>query len=273
LMAPFATVEDGLFESGLLDELLAGIKAGTLPTTAEDAFSDVLAEAEANLAAVRSPLDAELWGTEMLGILTSSGFDLPATEDFVAEAIVPMAEEAGTPTALAMLVVLSGIGGPSLSGAAAGARRRLVGRGVPEPAWSEKIGAPAVRACWVYGDDFGEQESVTVTFAYGHKRHGLCVLIDHNLGGGVKDSYVAGRVPTLRRQMFDMASDDPVTSCEEVTPAEAAGRLESSYGLPGVPLVARPSGRRRPHPGAAPLPCGAIARISVAPWLQSPATA
>ena len=124
LLTPLAAVEEWLADTGFLEEVLAGIEDGMVPGTPEEAFNHVLAEAEANLATVRSPLDAEMWGSEMLGVLTSSGFDLCAAEDFVAEAIVPMAEDAGTPTALAMLVVLSGIGGPRLSGVAAGARRR-----------------------------------------------------------------------------------------------------------------------------------------------------
>jgi hypothetical protein len=237
LPASPAAVEDWLAESGLLDELLAGLEQGTLASAAEEAFSNVLAEAEAYLATVRSALDAEMWGSEMLGIVTSSGFDLSAAEDFVADAIVPMAEEAGTPPALAMLVVLGGIAGPRLSSTAAVSRRRPIERGVPEPAWAEGIGAPTVGPCWVYGDVFGGQESVTATFAYGRARHALCVLIDHNLGGGVKDSYVVGRVPTLRRRMFDMASDDGATFCEEVAAADAAHSLRQAMACPECPWL------------------------------------
>ncbi len=229
-------LEDWLAEWGVLEQVDFAGAQGVLPTP-EEAFGEVLAGAEAILATVRSPLDAEMWGSEMLGILALPPLPPAAAEDLVAEAIVPMAETAATPTALAMLIVLGSLGGPRLSGAATAARQRVVEHGVPEPRWAERVGSPTVGPCWVYGDAFGDQESVTTTFSYGRKRHGLCVLIDHDLGGGLKDCYVVARVPMLRRQMFDMASDDPVSFCEEVSAADATGRLREAMDAPECPWL------------------------------------
>jgi hypothetical protein len=217
-----------------LDELrlmLASPPFGTF----EDVCSVVLAEAESYLAKVRSPLDAEMWGSEMLGMLTSSGEDLPGAESFVAETVVSVLEQAGTAAALAVLVVLSGISGPAMSSAAARARQRLAVAGVPEPSWAGTTGAPTVGGCWLYRDVFGEQECVYATFAHGRQRHALCVLVDHDLGGGVKDSYVTARVGTLRKKLFGMADDEPFSICEDVPISEAAERLSEAVALPECP--------------------------------------
>jgi len=230
-----AELEGYLTESGFLDELCS-VAEGMLPGTPEEAFSEILAEAEANLASVSSPLDAELWGSEMLAIAGLGGIDLAAAEDLVTEAIVPMAESAGTEPALAMLVVMAHVGGPRLATAAQAARLRMVPLGIPEPVWAKGLGAPTVGPCWLYADYFGEQESVTLTFAYGRKRHALCVLIDHSLGGGVKDAYLCDRVAGLRQQMSRVAEHD-LSYLEDVTPEDAAARLGRAVAAPECPRL------------------------------------
>ncbi|MHB8246146.1 MAG: hypothetical protein ACYDGN_12490 [Acidimicrobiales bacterium] len=126
--------------------------------------------------------------------------------------------------------MLGALAGPRLSSAAALARRHLVEAGVVEPPWAESLGAPRLGECWVYGDDFGDQESLVLTFAYGRKKDAVCVLIDHNLGGGVKDAYVSVRVPTLRQQMFEAAEDDP----PRTAPPTRARRELSGFQPPGL---------------------------------------
>lgn len=219
---------------GLLEELLA---AGVLPGTPEEAFEEVLSEAEVNLASVAGELDAEMWGSEMLGAFDLSGLSQAAVEEMLGEVIVPMAEAAGTPTALALVTVLAALGRSRLAKAASDARGRLVGKGVPEPPWSSRIGAPAVGPCWVSADVFGEQEALSVTFRYGRTQHALCVLVDHSLGGGVKDCYVAGKVPTLRRRSLEMAEDNPVAFFEDLEPKEAARRLQEALARRECPQL------------------------------------
>jgi len=184
LLSTAAVIDDWLADLGLADVLRAGIEAW-IPGTSEDAFARVLVDAETILAEGCSPLDAGMWGSEMLGMLALPGLEVAAVEDLVEEMVVPMAEASCTPTALAVLSVLGALGGPRLSRAAALARQHLVGAGVVVPHWSESLGAPRVGSCWVYGDDFGDQESLVLSFAYGRKKHAVCVLIDHTLGGGV----------------------------------------------------------------------------------------
>ena len=59
------------------------------------------------LGEIASPLEAELWGSDILAAL--GGMHSPA-----AQAIVPAAERSGSPEALAILRVLSALGWPEL---------------------------------------------------------------------------------------------------------------------------------------------------------------
>ena len=80
----------------------------------DDAFAAVLTEARMVLAEIASPLEAELWGSDILAAL--GGMHSPA-----AQAIVPAAERSGSPEALAILRVLSALGWPELRAEAASA--------------------------------------------------------------------------------------------------------------------------------------------------------
>ena len=92
----------------------------------DDAFAAVLTEARMVLAEIGSPLEAELWGSDILAAL--GGMRSPA-----AQAIVPAAERSGSPEALAILRVLSALGWPELRAEAAEAASRLAGQGGAGP--------------------------------------------------------------------------------------------------------------------------------------------
>ncbi len=84
--------------------------------------------------------------------------------------LVPAAEAASTPEALALLRVLAAVGSPPLRAAAGQAAARLSAHGVADPPWARTVGAPRVGDCWHYADVGGRQESLTMTFAYGGLR-------------------------------------------------------------------------------------------------------
>ncbi|MHB8451757.1 MAG: hypothetical protein ACYDAQ_15125 [Mycobacteriales bacterium] len=224
-----------LAKSGLLGELAQSLFGGWLPTAGGDGFDLFLADAEASLATVRSQLDAERWGSEMIGMLTLAGSEPAEVEELLAERLVPLAERADTPAAQAMLVALSAVGGPLLSPAARTAQGRLSARGVAEPAWADGLGRPVVGRCWRYTGVFEDQESLVTTFRYGRKSHALCTFIDYDLGGGVKDCYVTDRVERLRCQMQRFTEEDPSTYCEDIDPADAADRLGEAVSRPECP--------------------------------------
>jgi len=177
------------------------------------------------LSHVREPVDAELWGSDMIGALARSASDDTTAMGEVASALVPAAEEAASTESLALLRIFAAIGSPALRAAAAQAADRVAELGVPEQSWVAELGLPKVADCWHYGDIGGRQESVTVSFAYGSKQHALSVLIDHGRGGKIKDVWV-GDAAGLLDKTFLAADTDPLVVFERLEPAEAHRRLE-----------------------------------------------
>src|SRR5215471_7623958 len=160
------------------------------PIEPSRAFGVVLSEAQEILSRVRKPVDAELWGSDMIGALSASAADTDDVMTELATSLVPAAEQAATPEALALLRIFGAIGSPELRAAAVQAAERVIERGVPDPDWAATIGSPTVGECWHYSDVGGRQESVTMSFSYGISEHALSVLIDHGRGGGIKDAWV-----------------------------------------------------------------------------------
>jgi hypothetical protein len=80
-----------------------------------------------------------------------------------------------------------------------------------------------VRA-WEYKDVFGQQTSVGLLFDYAGREHAILTLVDHSLGGGVKDAFlVEGRLASrLRDDTWERLADDPAAVIEDVDAARAA---------------------------------------------------
>jgi hypothetical protein len=204
------------------------------PLVPSVAFGAVLSEAHDLLPQVHEPVDAELWGSDMIGALCGSADGETDVMAMLATSLVPAAEEAGTPEALALLRIFGAIGSPGLRAAATEAAERVTARGVPDPGWAAEIGSPRVGPCWHYGDVGGRQESVTMTFGYGEKEHALSVLIDHGRGGGIKDAWVRDAAGMLD-QTWLTANNDPLVIFERLEPAQASERLRSAIGAGECP--------------------------------------
>jgi hypothetical protein len=139
------------------------------PLRPAQASNVVLSEAREVLPHLHKPIDAELWGSDIIGALSGGGADGAGAggADVMAEltaSLVPAAEESATPEALALLRILAAIGSPALQAAAAEAADRVTAAGVTDPDWASAIGSPTVGKCWHYGDVGGRQESITVSF-------------------------------------------------------------------------------------------------------------
>jgi hypothetical protein len=186
-----------------------------------EAFAAVLTEARMVLGEFTGPLDAELWGSDILAAL--GGLKSNAATE-----IVPAAEATGTAEALAILRVFAAVGWPELRSAAMQAADRLAKRGLDEqgldePPWAALMGAPTVRECWRYGDDRGLQEAVTMSFSYEAERHVVSLLLDHGFGGAIKDVWVGAAGDVLARTRA-MADQDPTMVFEMISPSDAHAR-------------------------------------------------
>ncbi len=200
---------------------IAKLFAPLRPAQASDV---VLNEAGQVLSHVRLPIDAELWGSDMIGALTSAESNNTEVMTELAKSLVPAAEQRATPEALGLLRVLGAIGSPALQEVATEAAERVVAGGVQDPDWASAIGLPAVGACWHYGDVGGRQESITASFRYGSAEHALSVLIDHGKGGAIKDAWVDDAEGLLDKTWM-AAENDPLIVFETIEPSDAHQRL------------------------------------------------
>jgi len=199
------------------------------PVAVEDTFAGVLTEAAGILGALDDPVDAELWGSDLIGALAASAASQASLMDALIGSLVPAAETAATPGSLALLRVFAAIGSPALRAAAGPAAARASGRGVADPPWAASLGSPQVGECWHYMDVGGRQESLTMTFRYGDRPHAVCVLIDHSCGGKIRDAWVT-KAAGLRAETEQAAQDDPHVLFEMIDAAEAGRKLKAAIG-------------------------------------------
>jgi hypothetical protein len=211
------------------------------PIAPSAAYGVVLDEAQDVLTAVRAPVDAELWGSDTLGALTRT-----VSEDQVAADFVPLAEKAATPGALALLRVFASLGSAELRKSATQSAERIIATGVADQPWAAGLGTPQPGACWRYGDVSGQQESVTVTFAYGVKEHALSVLIDHNSDGKIRDVWVNDAAGLLDKTFLAAENDEGVTF-EKITPAQAGEKLRQAFAAGEAPRKPDQSDDIRAH--------------------------
>ncbi|MGH9041437.1 MAG: hypothetical protein ACRDZ3_14525 [Acidimicrobiia bacterium] len=166
-------------------------------------FEGVLRSARNHLVHARTPLAAEVWASGLLSVWQTEPNSPGDTDldDGFGEALVRHARGDGTPEAAATLWALAGVVPARLATKARTAAASLERSGIPAPAWAGEVGQSRPTEAWLGRDVYGDQEIVIVGFAYSNgDEHALCVLVDHNLSGAAKDTYLTdGLASTLVR--------------------------------------------------------------------------
>ncbi|MFC7562497.1 hypothetical protein ACFQU9_04390 [Actinomadura namibiensis] len=195
------------------------------------------------LLAVRSPLDAELIVSEILGSWWGHRMPGGDVEEVIGEALIGHAARAGTPAALALLTGIANLGTRRQEALAEQAALELMERGVARPGWAEHVGMVTPGQCYVSRDVYGDQESVVCTFTYGGAdRHALVVLVDRNKAepvpsaparsgrppapGMVRDAWVSSRVDELLEHCRRESRENPLMRFEEVDPRDTRALLQ-----------------------------------------------
>ncbi|MCD0451829.1 hypothetical protein LO762_21905 [Actinocorallia sp. API 0066] len=204
-------------------------------------FDDMLVHAR-ELLAVRSPLDAELIVSEILGAWYGGRSGRGDVERVVGEALLDHAVGSGTPAALALLSGVAQLGTPRQQRHAERGALRLMGTGVARPPWAERLNLVQSEACYLSRDVYGDQKSVICTFTYGgEERHALVVLVDENLGGRwdipaegglVRDAWVSSHVDRLLDHCRAEAAGE-LMEFDEMDPHETRALLEPALDLTG----------------------------------------
>ncbi|WP_344589604.1 hypothetical protein [Actinomadura vinacea] len=145
------------------------------------------------LLAVRSPLDAELIVSEILGSWWGRRVPGGDVEEVIGEALVDYAADVGTPAALALLTGIAYLGTPRQAAKAERAALALMERGVARPGWADRVGMVLPEECHVSRDVYGDQDSIICTYTYGGRdRHALVVMVDRNKPGAVHAAVLHG---------------------------------------------------------------------------------
>ncbi len=109
--------------------------------------------------------------------------------------------------------------------APAAAADRLAATGVAEPPWRDFLGrSRPTAAALLYEPAFDDGVSVIVEFTEpGGDAHALSVFIDHNLGGAVKDVFLADPIATLTIPEGDRVA------IRDLDLGEARARIEDAF--------------------------------------------
>ncbi|HEX2318494.1 MAG TPA: hypothetical protein VHJ18_05885 [Streptosporangiaceae bacterium] len=232
-----ADFPSGSGRSGSAGRLVRGV----VPQPPNALFAEMLRAAREMLA-VRSPLDAELMVSELLGTWWRQQPARGArngrapvrratdVEQLVGEGLVGYAAEQGSPAALALLSGIACLGTQRQAIKAERAALDLMERGVARPAWAEHAGAVAAAECYVNTDAFGDRDEVICVFSYaGRDEHALVVIVDYNAGGMITDGWVTSQVGKLLDYCHNLSEPEgPRSTFNRVDAPDVRRLLESA---------------------------------------------
>ncbi|MGH2723678.1 MAG: hypothetical protein ACRDI0_05330 [Actinomycetota bacterium] len=160
------------------------------PHRALEDLAGKLLQDGAELATLDDPLRVEFEVSGFLALIRMVAGDDP--EPVLTEVLVPRLERAGTPVARALLLAMAALSGADLARACREASDRLGRAVVPGPPWEPEVGHPRFAGAWRSTEAYGDQYGLLILLEYPPRRpHLVTAIIDHNLGGIVKDASVA----------------------------------------------------------------------------------
>jgi len=203
------------------------------------------------LLAVRSPLDAELMVSELLGTWwgqrpSRSGRRevrrrRASIEELIGEGLVAYAAEQASPAALALLSGIACLGTPRQAAQAELAALDLMDRGVARPGWAEHVGAVVSAECYLNSDAYGDRDEVVCVFSYaGQEQHALVVVVDYNTGGMACDGWVTSQVSKLLEYCSDasrLSHGQGEGQAAQRPPAGRGTALQVGHGAAAANLV------------------------------------
>jgi hypothetical protein len=200
-----------------------------------NALFDELLQAARELLAVRSPLDAELLVSDMLGTWwpqrhhTVGG---AGVEQLIGEGLVGYAAQQRSPAALALLSGIACLGTSRQAAAAEQAAITLIDAGVRSPRWAEHLGAVSPAECYVNPDEWGDLDEIICVFSYaGEEPHALVTLVDYNASGMIRDGWVSSQVDKLLdhcRRASAQAASRPEYSFRQIDASQARKTLQTA---------------------------------------------
>jgi hypothetical protein len=191
-----------------------------------------LLHAARELLAVRSPLDAELMVSELLGTWWPQRHHSAGgagVEQVVGEGLVDYAAGQPSPAALALLSGVACLGTPRQAIAAEQGAITMIESGVKAPSWADHLGAVTPAECYVNSDEWGDQDEIICVFSYaGEEPHALVSVVDYNSEGMIRDGWVTSRVDKLLEHCTQAAAGKPADKFRQIDPPQARRVLQAA---------------------------------------------
>ena len=218
-----------------VEALIAWLGEMGMGESPQETLDGILAGWQPLLKRGAGALEAELSGAEFLRMfevtLGASDSANPLSQ------LITDAASTGAREALAMARVLQRLGPLPVRRAATAAATRLAAAGVQDMPWARSLGTPEWVSAFGFADPLGSQQSLAVEFRYGKRSHACVLLIDHDLGGGIKDCWFTDEVPKIRAQ-FRVAASEVANGLTEYTAGQAAAMLRQALAAPECPADA-----------------------------------
>ena len=175
-------------------------------------------------------LEAEQWASTIVGTWHVRPMPGQDVEAMFFPGFVDALERLGTARALATLRALAAVGAGGHRRRATAAADRLAAKGHAEAPWAAMLGQVQPTAAALMSEQsFDDGVSVLIEFAgAGYEPHTFGIYIDHNLGGLVKDSFLAGPLSEVRAQLNRTAPNGVGLSIGDLDLAEARARVEAA---------------------------------------------
>jgi len=175
-------------------------------------------------------LEAEQWASMLIGTWHARPMPGQDVEAMFFPGFVDALEALGATPALATLRALAAVGGEAHGRRASAAADRLAARGLAESRWAATLGqAHPTAAALMSEEAFDDGLSVMVEYAGpGYEPHTLGIYIDHNMGGLVKDVFLAGPLTEVRGQFNRDAPNHVGLVIRDLDLDEARARVEAA---------------------------------------------
>jgi hypothetical protein len=179
-------------------------------------------------------LEAEEWASGLVGTWRTGAAPAQDVDHLFGVGLVAALEALGGPGALAVLRALGSIGAPPYRRLAGQAGDRMAALGVVEPEWNEGLGTARPVAALLMSEETGFDDGVSVMVEFAApsgELHTIGAYIDHNLGGLVKDAFVAGPLAGVREQFARRGPEQQDLVLREIALAEARVRVEEALDI------------------------------------------
>lgn len=175
-------------------------------------------------------LKAEQWASMLIGTWHARPMPGQDVEAMFFPGFIDALEALGTAPALATLRALAAVGGEAHDRRASAAADRLAARGLAESRWAATLGQARPTAAALMSEEaFDDGLSVMVEYAGpGYEPHTLGIYIDHNMGGLVKDVFLAGPLTEVRGQFNRHAPNHVGLVIHDLGLDEARARVEAA---------------------------------------------